>query len=49
MNDGSPHRRGRGLQGLYHVVEQVVENVAGVDCYFIQLRHHAIDAEGLIP
>ena len=49
LNDGSPHCRGRGLQGFYHIVEQVVENVAGVDRYFIQLRHHAVNPKGLIP
>ena len=49
LNDGSPHRRGRGLQGLDHVVEQVVENVAGIDRDLVQLRDDAIDAEGLIP
>ena len=49
LNDGSPHRRGRGLQGLDHVVEQIVENVARVDRYFIQLRHNAVNPKGLIP
>ena len=49
LNDGSPHRRGRGLQAFYHVVEQVVENVPGINRDLIQLRHHAVDAEGLIP
>ena len=49
LNDGSPHRRGRGLQGLYHVVKQIIENVPGVERYLVQLRHHAIDAKRLLP
>lgn len=48
LNDGSPHRRGRGLQGLYHVVEQIIKNVAGIDRDLVQLRDDAIDAKGLI-
>ena len=48
LNDGSPHRRGRGFQGLDHVVEQIVENVAGIDRDFVQFWDDAIDAEGLI-
>ena len=49
LNDGSPHRRGRGLQAFYHVVEQVIENVSCIDRDLIQLRHNAVDTEGLIP
>ena len=48
LNDGSPHRRGRGLQGLDHVVEQVIENVTGIDRDLVQFRHHAVDAERLV-
>ena len=48
LNDRSPHRRGRGLQGLYHVVEQIIKNVAGIDRDLVQLRDDAIDAKGLI-
>ena len=32
-----------------HVVEQIIENMPGVDRDLVQLRHHAIDAKGLIP
>ena len=48
LSDGSPHRRGRGLQGLDHVVEQIIENVPGINRDLVQLRHHAVDAEGLV-
>ena len=48
LNDGSPHRRGRGLQGLYHVVEQIIKKVPGIDRDLVQLRNNAIDAKGLI-
>ena len=48
LNDGSPHCRGRGLQAFYHVVEQIIENVPGVDRNLIQLRHHAVDAKRLV-
>ena len=48
LSDGSPHRRGRGLQGLDHVVEQIIENVPGINRDLVQLRHNAVDTERLI-
>ena len=49
IHDGLAGRRGKGFVLPDHVIEQIIEDVSGISRHLVQLRHHPVDAEGLIP